>query len=632
MKILHRLMLKQFIGPFFAAFFIVIFALVMQALWKYIDDLIGKGLPITIIGELLLYTAISLFNMAFPLAVLLASIFTLGNMGENYELIAFKSAGVSLYRILFPLIVLSILLSTGAFFFANNVVPWAFLEWRSLMYDINRQRPELRIQEEIFYNGIDGYSIRIGSRDFKANMLYDLMIYDHTKQAGNVEVILADSGQMRITPDKAFLAIELFHGHSYQDVVENRRTARQNKNYPFRRHYFDRQVFRIPLPNYDLERSDAQIFKSGARMMNLPTLTFVIDSFSTMLNNQEEQLRMIVQPVYRQPEMKNLSVDTTLREKIPDDFWINFNQGSKSKRQTAIQEAVNNVRTQKDQVAGLIYELESKGRQTRLYQIEWHRMFNVAIACFIFFFIGAPLGAIIRKGGVGTPIIIAVLFFVMYYVITMIGERSAKEGAMTALGGMWMPTIIILVIGLFLTWMATRDSSIFNQELYVNYIKKGLNFIFVTHWSSRPEIEYRATSTDLAPENMLVKLEELSQQCKIYLDGDFRKNMRFSKIWYQQEDQTLAEIGKKYDYIRAVLKQSDVYMIRESVEEYPLAALHNYQIKNTFRWQIAGAAIIFPVWLYLFMKTWVQKYSLRNELRNIMGANRDLGNELNSIL
>ena len=632
MKILHRLMLKQFLGPFVVAFFVVVFALVMQNLWKYVDDLIGKGLPMTVIGELLLYTAVWLSNMAFPLAILLASIFTLGNMGENYELIALKSAGISLQRILFPLIILSVFLSTGAFFFANNVVPVAFLEWRALMYDIRQQRPELRIQEEIFYNEIEGYSIRFSKRDIKTNMLYDMRIYDHTKQMGNVRVILADSGQMRITPDKGFLELELFHGRSYEDMVEERRTIKPNKNYPFQHHYFDREIFRIALPNYDFERSDVQNHKSGYKMLNLPQLTTVIDSFSNMITTQEDQLRLTVKPVYQQSDLRYSHVDTTLRAKIPDNFWSKFHQMPKSKRQTAIQEAVSSVRSQKDQIAGLIYELDSKGKQTRLYKIEWHRILNIAIACFIFFFIGAPLGAIIRKGGVGTPIIIAVLFFVIYYVISMIGERSAKEGAMTPFEGMWMSTFIILVIGVFLTWMATRDSSIFNQELYISYIKKGLNFVFATHWSSRPEIEYQPASTDLSPENILAKLEDLSLLCKTYLEGDFRKNIRFRKIWYEQDDQTLSEIGRKYDHIRSVLKQSDVEMIRETVEEYPYAALHNYQIKKVSHWQVVATVVIFPVWVYLFLKTWIQKYSLRNELRNIMGANRNLVNELNSIL
>ena len=632
MKILHRYMLKQFIGPFIGAFFIVVVTLLMQFLWKYIDDLVGKGLPISAIGELLFYTSVSVSNMAFPLAVLLASIFTLGNMGENYELIALKSAGISLQRILFPLIVMTFFISIGAFFFLNNVAPVAYLKMRTLVYDIQQTRPELYIQEGIFYNGIDGYSIRIGRRDYKTNMLYDLRIYDHTDKVGNNYVTLADSGTMAQTKDKKFLEVVLYNGHSYQDMIDNKRPVRQSKNYPFRHDFFEKQLFRITLPNYDLERSDVEIFKSGAQMLNLPQLTMMIDSFSKMISTQEDQLRMMIQPAYYNPELKNLPVDTMLRKKIPDNFWVNFNQLPKSKRQVAVQEAVNNVRSQKDQVAGLTYELESKNKQIWRYEIEWHYKFTISISCFIFFFIGAPLGAIIRKGGLGTPLIIAVLFFVLYYVISEIGKKSAREGAMTAFEGIWMSTFIIFTVGVFLTWMATRDSSIFNQELYVNYIKKGLNFIFIIHRTSRPEIDYRASSTDLAPENMIVKLEELSRLCTLYLEEDSRKVLRFSKIWFDQEDRTLVELGNKYDHICELLKQSDVDMISESVEEYPRAALQNCKIKMISRWQVVAVAIIFPVWFYLFLKVWIQKYSLRNELRNITGANRNLINELNSIL
>ena len=633
MKILHRFMLKQFMGPFIAAFFIVIITLVMQFLWKYVDDLVGKGLEITVLCELLLYAAVIFSNMAFPLAVLLASIFTLGNLGENYELIALKAAGISLQRIVFPLIILSVVISIGAFTVANNVVPLAYLEWRTLIYDIQQQRPELRIQEEIFYNEIEGYSIRIGKRDYKTNMLYDMMIYDHTEKAGNVYVILADSGRMAMTADKRFMEVTLFSGHSYQDVMDTKKSAsQQNKNYPFRHDYFDKQVIRIVLPNYGLERSDEQIFKSGAKMMNLQQLTDEIDSLSKIISSQEQQLRMIVKPVYDIPILKDLPVDTTLRKKIPDDFWVGFNQMSKQKRQAAIKEAVNNARSQKDQVAGLIYDLDDKNRRTWRFEIEWHRIFTVAIACFIFFFIGAPLGAIIRKGGLGTPIIIAVIFFVLYYVISMIGEKSAREGALTPFAGMWLSAFIILSIGIFLTLMATRDSPIFNQELYLNYIKKGLSFIFVVQRKLRPEIVYPFTSTDLMPENMIAKLEKLSQLCKRYLEGDFRKRLKVRKIWYQQEDPELAEIGYCYDYIRAILKESDVDMIRETVIEYPCVSLHDYKIKKLSSVLVVATAVIFPVWFYLYTKAWIQKYTLRNDLRNMIGVNRNLVNELNSIV
>ena len=632
MKILHRFMLKQFIGPFIIAFVIVVFALLMQFLWNYIDDLVGKGLELSVIGELLLYTASHLAIMGFPLAVLLASIFTMGNLGENYELIALKAAGISLQRIVFPLFILAFIISICAFIFANNVTPYTNLQMRKLIYDIQQKRPEVQIQENIFYNGIEGYSIRIGRRNYKTHMLYDLRIHDHTKKVGNSQVILADSGRMKLTADKRFLEVTLYHGRSYEDMVDTKKPRQQNKNYPFRYDYFDEQIFRMALPGFDLERSDEQIFKSSYQMMNLDQLNYTIDSLSKIIVDQEVQLRRMVQPVYRAPELRNLPVDTSLRKKVPDHFWTGFNKMTKSKKQTAIQEALTSVRTQKEQVAGLIYELDDKNRRTLRYEIEWHRKFTMSLACFIFFFIGAPLGAIIRKGGVGTPIIIAVIFFVLYYVISMIGERSAREGAFTPFGGMWMSTFIILSVGVFLTAMATRDSPIFNPELYLGYIRKGLNLIFVTHHTPRPDMAYQATLTDLAPENMMTQLNDLSLHCKRYLEGDFRKYMRFNKIWYQHEDVELTEIGNRYDNILAILKQSDIDMISESVAEYPSAALHNYKIKKIASWQVLAVAVLFPVWFYLNLKAAIQKYSLRNELRNILTANQNLVNELNSIL
>lgn len=634
MKILYRFMLKQFMGPFVMAFVIVVFTLLMQFLWKYIDDLVGKGLEISVIGELLLYTSANLAIMAFPLAVLLASIFTMGNLGENYELIALKAAGISLQRIVLPLVILSIVISIGAFIFANNVTPRTYMKMRSLLYDITQQRPELQIQENIVYNGIDGYSIRIGRRDFRTNMLYDLKIWDHTKKAGNVQVILADSGRMAVTADKRFLEVTLYHGHSYEDVVDNskKNSRQQNKNYPFRRDYFDEQVFRMVLPGFDFERSDEQIFKSGYQMMNIEMLSHTIDSLSQIITTQTSQLRGVMQPVYNNPELSAMRIDTSLRAKVPDNFWPDFNKQQKQIKKTAIQGALNSVRAQKDQVSGLIYELDDKSRRSWKYEIEWHRKFTMSLACFIFFFIGAPLGAIIRKGGIGTPIIIAVFFFVLYYVFSMIGERSAKEGAMTPFWGMWFTTYVIMAIGTFLTIMATRDSSIFNQELYAGYIKKGLSFIFVTYRAPRPDILYQATVADLDPENMIAKLDQLSRCCRRYLQGDFKKRLRPAKIWYRQPEDELADLGNRYDDIRAVLEQSDIDMIRETVAEYPCASLHNYKIKKDANWRVIAAAVIFPVWFYLYLKVLIQKYSLRNELQNIIDANRNLVNELNSAL
>ena len=636
MKILHRLMFKQFIGPFVGAFVIVTLVLLMQILWKYVDDLVGKGLDLLIIAEMLLYACGQLAIYAFPLAVLLASIITLGSMGENYELIALKAAGVSLQRIVFPLIIMTFLITIGAFLCANYVIPVAHLKWRSLMHDIQQTRPELQIQEGIYYNGIDGYSIRIGRRDTKTKMLYELRIHDHTKRQGNVNIILADSGEMRMTIDKRFLEVTLYSGHGYDDIIDEdtrggRRAGTQNRTYQFRQNFFDKQILRLELPEYGLERSDEQLFASGFKMMNLGQLNYVIDSMSLIINSHEELLRGTVQPTYRPPE-HDMPVDTSLRARVPDDFRAHFDQQSKVQRLAALQEAANQARSQKDRVSGLFYELNSYNRQTWRFKIAWHEKFTMPFACFVFFFIGAPLGSIIRKGGLGTPIVIAVIFYVFYYVINMIGERSAREGALSPFEGMWMAACIIIAVGIFMTWMATRDSTIFNQDMYINKLKKWLSVIFVTHHRLRPQIKYQALESDLSATSMIEKLEELSHLIRAYHEGDFRNNLRLSKIWYTNDDEALAEIGQKYDLLRAILKQSDEEIIRETVAEYPVAMLHNYKIKKVSKKHVIATVILFPVWIYLYIRVKIQKNSLKNELDNIISSNKNLINELHSVL
>ena len=263
MKILHRYMIKQFIVPFVGMFLLAVFVLLMQFLWKYIDDLIGKGLELSVIGELFIYIIPQISTeYAFPLAMLLASIFTLGNLGENYELIALKAAGISLQRILFPLIITSIAISISAFLVANYVTPGSTLKWRALIYDISQLRPQLHIPEEVFYNGIDGWSIRTGRRDRNTNMMYEVRIHDHRNRAGNLYVIHADSGRMMTTADNRFLEVELYSGHSYQDMIDetDRRRALEDRRFPFRTDRFEKQTFRMTLPGYDLERSDVEIF------------------------------------------------------------------------------------------------------------------------------------------------------------------------------------------------------------------------------------------------------------------------------------------------------------------------------------------------------------------------------------
>jgi lipopolysaccharide export system permease protein len=624
-------MFKQFIGPFVLMFFIVIFILLMQTLWKYIDELVGKGLDTSIIGEFLLYASVNLTTMAFPLAVLIASIFTLSNLGENCELIAFKASGISLQRIVFPLVVVAVIIATGAFLFANNVSPVASLKMRTLMEGIRHQRPELQLREGVFSNLIDGYSIRIGRKNYKNNMLYDLKIYDHTEGIGNISVVLADSGQMALTSDKRFLEITLFSGRRYNEMVDRKTINKKNNNHPFSRQEFDRQVFRMALPDFDFSRSDEQIFKKGYAMMNLNQLTYTTDSLSQAMDNQRKQIRMMTKPVFERISTRFPRQDSALRAKIPDDFAAAFARMPKARRLTDLQKAIADTRMQKDQFMGLMFEHENLNHQLWRYDLEWHRKFTLSLACIVLFFIGAPLGAIIRKGGLGTPIIIAVLFFVLYYVISIIGEKAAKGGSISPLVGMWLSTGVVMPISIFLTYKATRDSAIFSKEMYLNLISEGLGWVFAVRHPSRPESDIAIDDDELRPKHMVGMLENLSQHCSRYLTERLRGRIRLSEMIWRQKDNALENVGFLYDHARAVIRKADIGFIRESVEEYPNATLRSWQLNVGRRLRVL-MWVIPLIGLYFYLKATIQRNALRKELLDIISANRNLTTELLSLV
>ncbi len=482
MKKLHLFVLKTYIGPLVSTFFVVVFVLLMQFLWKYIDDLIGKGLELAVIGELLLYTSAGLVPLALPLAILLSSLMTFGNLGENFELTALKSAGISLQRIMSPLIILTIIISVGAFYFSNNVLPYTNLKMRSLLWDIQQQRPEMQIREGIFYNGIDNYSIKIGNRNFRTNMMYDIKIYDHTQRRGNLRVTVADSGFMRITEDKRYLVTTLYSGFNYEEMQERSRHRRERRH-PHRSDDFDEQLLRIELSGFDLQRTDEEAFRFNSQMMNLSQLEFTADSLNRRLSKEVEEHTndLIRQSFFRHEPYIPQVRDTLLKQqerppRKPADIYALDDSLTNDDRIMAWDQAVVDARMIRNQITTTKTNFNWQNRLIRRYEMEWHRKFTLSFACFIFFFIGAPLGAIIRKGGLGMPVVISVLFFVLYYVIDISAQKFVKELVVPAFPGMWISSIILLPAGIFLTWKATTDSAILNTETYYNFFKRVSGF------------------------------------------------------------------------------------------------------------------------------------------------------------
>lgn len=478
MKRLDWLVLKSFFWPLIMTFFIVLFIQIMQFLWMYVDDMAGKGLELKVLMELLFQFSLVFVPTALPLGILLASLMTFGNMGENFELTAIKSSGIPLQRVMRPLFIMIIFISIGSFFFANNVLPYSNRKARTLMYDIQRKRPELNIQAGSFYNGIEGFSMKIGSKDPITSKLEKILIYDHSEKGGNTSVIIADSGYMKMTPDETALIFTLYNGYSYNDIKED--VPIKQRKYPFRSDNFDTYTFLIELSGFDLNRSDMDLFRNHQSMQNIGQLNYYIDSLSNKLTDKTsnylkeyKKSKLYVKRNYH----PGGSPDRETDDKLIFDIDSVFNSLSEVDKGMALNVALSNARDGIKFVSEKQVSLHRDLRGLNRYKIEWHKKLTLAIACLVFFFIGAPLGAIIRKGGLGMPAVISVLFFVVYYVLSLVGEKMAKEGIAAAWFGMWSSTFILFLIGVFLTYKATTDSVIMSTETYGNFFKKILKRI-----------------------------------------------------------------------------------------------------------------------------------------------------------
>lgn len=470
-------MLKSFTGPFVATFFISMFVLLMQALWRMIDELVGKGLDNSIIAEFLFYVSITLVPMALPLAILLASIMTFGSLGENYELIALKAAGISLYRIMKPLIILIILMTVFAFFFSNNILPVANLKMNSLYYDIRRQKPEMSFKEGIFTNDLEGYSIKVDRIDKNTGMMYNILIYNHKDGHGNYEVTKADSGMMNTNPIANAMELTLYHGQTYTD--EGMQKSNSRKTFPFRRLKFGKEVVLIELPNTDFKRTDEDAFRSHSLMLNLSQLQYRIDSVQNFLKEKKAgEAKRLLASNYQKNKNSNLLQDSILTEKSrnifydPDSLFTTYDP---EEQQKALSSALQYARDVKQKTQDNLHYYTSQQEQVIRNQLEWHRKFSLSFACFIFFFIGAPLGAIIRKGGLGMPVVVSVFLFIIYYIIDMMGIRSAREAVIAPQLGAWISSFVLLPLGIILTYKSVTDSAMMNTDAYGNFFKKILS-------------------------------------------------------------------------------------------------------------------------------------------------------------
>lgn len=449
-------------------FFISLFVLLMQFLWKYIDDLVGKGLEWHIIAELMFYASASLVSLALPLSVLISSIMTMGSLGEHYELVALRSAGISIGRVMYPLIIFSIAISGLAFYFSNNLLPIANLKMGTLLYDIRHKKPTMDLRPGIFYKGIDNYAIRVGGKGEDEVSLYDVLIYDHTENKGNNKVISADSGRMEFEGDR-YLLLTLYAGSSYEQQ-DNR--SRDERTYPHMRNQFEKEVIRFDMSEFNMRRSNEDIFKDNYKMQSLGQLVKNIDTLETNLKDRRvnfyENLKR---------NFKYLLTDSVTDALKVTPYKTALDMFDKPQHARIVEAALNMARSTRSYTHSAKDDVFARLTRVNRYWIEVHRKFTLSIACLILFFIGAPLGAIIRKGGLGMPTVFSIVFFLIYYLLSITGEKFAKEGMWTVTEGMWLSSAVLLPVGLFLTYKATTDSKIFEWEFYLRPLKKVFEII-----------------------------------------------------------------------------------------------------------------------------------------------------------
>lgn len=470
MKRLYLFILKSYLGPLVMTFFIALFILLMQFVWKYIDDLVGKGLEWYIIAKLLFYASTTFVPLALPLAILLSSLMMFGNMGEHYELVAMKAAGISLSRIMKPLIIVSIAISGLAFYFSNVVLPVANLKFLSLLYDVREKKLAFNLREGVFYNGIEGFVIRVGKKDSDGSTIRDIMIYDHTKRVGNISLTTAEWGKMELSPDKRFLVFRLYNGANYEERVDMR-TADRTK--PFQRTTFKEQYQYFDLSAFQLTRTDEKLFKSNYEMLNINQLQESIDSIGKELAGDKHRFDRLFIKNYPwlavlDTSSRKISTDT-VKVKIPDNF-IGKNDPVSQKK--ILDLALASAQVASENLKASKLNLYEKGKLLHRHEIVKHKKFTFSIACFLLFFIGAPLGAIIRKGGLGMPAVISTIFFIMFWILSFTGEKYSVEGILPAWQGMWIAPAVLLPIGIFLTYKATIDASLLDVESWTRFFNR----------------------------------------------------------------------------------------------------------------------------------------------------------------
>lgn len=634
-------MLQTFLPLFFMTFGICLFIVLMQFLWRYIDDMVGKGLGIPVLAEMFLYAALFLVPMALPLAVLLSSLMTFGNLGERLELLAMKSAGVSLIHIMRPLIITLVLVSVGAFYFQNNAMPVIQVKLYTLLYSMRQKSPELDIPEGSFYKDIPGFNVYVKKKDNQTGLLKDMMIYDYSDGFNNARVIVADSGRLKVSADKMFLILSLFNGESFENLKSQSGSSNMKTAVPYRRESFSTKDILIEF-DANFNRTDESFMENQYMGKNLADLQYSIDSMSVRLDSIKN---MNAKSIYDASYIKSF---TTLRqgdvsEETPldksnqvkilaettialdfDSVYQSQKPSSKSAILSRAKSSIENIKTDYYFRAATVGDQDSNVRR---HLTEWHKKFTVSFACLMFFFIGAPLGAIIRKGGLGLPVVISVILFIFYYIIDNMGFKMARDGVWNAWQGMWLSSAVLTPMGIFLTYKAVKDSVILNADTYINAFK---NFIGRREGRKVERKEVIIYTPDYAA--MLPELEQLTKDGTTYL-SNHKRWINYITYWRQGgKDDSAERIANGMERIIEELGNSDQNLLLNKLMDYPVISGYKSQLGENLNPKISLAIAVFlPLGVPIYLLGTYQRKLLLHDIQVVQRTSKELISMIHSL-
>ncbi len=623
-------MLQTFLPLFFMTFGICLFIVLMQFLWRSIDDMVGKGLSIPVLAEMFMYAALSLVPMALPLAILLASLMTFGNLGERLELLAMKSAGVSLIRIMRPLIVTIGLISVGAFFFQNNAMPIIQVKLYTLFYSIRQKSPELDIPESTFYKEITGYSVYVKEKE-KNGLLKDMMIYDYSEGFNNARVIVADSGRLKTSEDKLYLILSLFNGESFENLKQQSQQSKMKSAVPYRRESFATKDILIEFDS-NFRRGDESFMENQYVGKNLAALQASIDSMTVRLDSvKNENAKLVMRQSYRQEFVQREKIDgksqavnkidslVPLAEKITLNFDSLYQALTPGEQSAILAKAKGNIDNTRAELVFKASTVGDESNKVRRHLTEWHKKFTLSFACLVFFFIGAPLGAIIRKGGLGMPVVISVFLFIFYYIIDNIGFKMARDGIWPAWEGMWLSSAVLTPLGIFLTYKAVNDSVILNADTYLNALKNLIGKRPGRKIERKEVIIYTPDYDAIVP-----RLTELSQNAAHYITKH-RRWINYIQYWKSGgKDHEAEALALEMESIVEELANSDQNLLLNKLMDYPI--IGNYHQLNADLGQKVALAIglFLPVGIPVYLLAIYQRKLLRQDIITVQKVSEEL--------